>query len=154
AQTHLSTIKKRPISDASLSAAKLLTKDEARRIAANIAKLPEKNADQLFLFPSGQRIVPVQNYTGNGATDVRFGSKADIQRYSTDVHFTPKSGHGRARSHCLLCAKGGHGRSFGSTLTCCSTPAGRVNANVEPWPGCASTQIRPPCISMMRLEIA
>jgi hypothetical protein len=27
-------------------------------------------------------------------------------------------------------------------------------SNVEPWPGCDSTQIRPPCISMMRLDMA
>src|SRR6516164_5280648 len=38
--------------------------------------------------------------------------------------------------------------------TCRATFTGRVNANVEPWPGCDSTQIRPPCISMIRLEIA
>jgi len=43
---------------------------------------------------------------------------------------------------------------FGSTLTCCSTTTGRVNANVEPWPGWDSTQIRPPCISMMRFDMA
>src|SRR5215469_272304 len=35
-----------------------------------------------------------------------------------------------------------------------STITGSVKANVEPWPGCDSTQIRPPCISMMRLEMA
>src|SRR5262249_30843715 len=35
-----------------------------------------------------------------------------------------------------------------------STTTGSVKANVEPWPGCDSTQIRPPCISMMRLEMA
>src|SRR6516162_8185926 len=33
---------------------------------------------------------------------------------------------------------------------CRSTTTGSVNANVEPCPGCDSTQIRPPCISMMR----
>src|SRR6516165_1472883 len=38
--------------------------------------------------------------------------------------------------------------------TCCSTTTGSVNANVEPWPGCDSTQIRPPCISMIRFEMA
>src|SRR5262249_32164096 len=38
--------------------------------------------------------------------------------------------------------------------TCRSTITGSVNAKVEPWPGCDSTQIRPPCISMMRLEMA
>ena len=38
--------------------------------------------------------------------------------------------------------------------TCCSTRTGNVKANVEPWPGCDSTQILPPCISMMRLDIA
>jgi hypothetical protein len=34
--------------------------------------------------------------------------------------------------------------------TCRSTITGSVNVKVEPWPGCDSTQIRPPCISMMR----
>src|SRR5262249_52327597 len=38
--------------------------------------------------------------------------------------------------------------------TCRSTITGNVNANVEPWPGRDSTQILPPCISMMRLEMA
>src|SRR5215469_15003662 len=38
--------------------------------------------------------------------------------------------------------------------TCRSTITGSVNANVEPCPGCDSTQILPPCISMMRFDIA
>jgi len=38
--------------------------------------------------------------------------------------------------------------------TCRSTIIGSVKANVEPWPSCDSTQILPPCISMMRLDIA
>src|SRR3974377_171334 len=38
--------------------------------------------------------------------------------------------------------------------TCRSTTTGSVNANVEPWPSCDSTQILPPCISLMRLDIA
>src|SRR6516164_6224115 len=38
--------------------------------------------------------------------------------------------------------------------TCRSTITGSENVNVEPWPGCDSTQILPPCISMMRLDIA
>src|SRR5262249_45461688 len=37
---------------------------------------------------------------------------------------------------------------------CRSTTTGSENANVEPCPGCDSTQILPPCISMMRLDIA
>jgi hypothetical protein len=43
---------------------------------------------------------------------------------------------------------------FDSTFTCCSTMTGNVKANVEPWPGCDSTQILPPCISMIRLDMA
>ena len=35
-----------------------------------------------------------------------------------------------------------------------STMTGSVNVKVEPWPGCDSTQIRPPCISMMRFDMA
>src|SRR6516165_1879357 len=42
---------------------------------------------------------------------------------------------------------------FDSRLICCSTTTGSVNVNVEPWPGCDSTQILPPCISMMRLDM-
>src|SRR5262249_5592655 len=38
--------------------------------------------------------------------------------------------------------------------TCRSTITGSVNANVAPWPTCDSTQILPPCISMMRFDIA
>src|SRR5262249_33459146 len=38
--------------------------------------------------------------------------------------------------------------------TCRSTITGNVKVNVEPLPGCDSTQIRPPCISMMRLDMA
>src|SRR5215475_8334901 len=38
--------------------------------------------------------------------------------------------------------------------TCRSTTTGRVKVNVEPCPGCDSTQILPPCISMMRLDMA
>src|SRR5215472_10757111 len=38
--------------------------------------------------------------------------------------------------------------------TCRSTMTGSVNVNVEPWPGCDSTQILPPCSSMMRFDIA
>src|SRR5262245_15333462 len=39
------------------------------------------------------------------------------------------------------------------SLACRSTFTGIVNANVEPLPTSASTQIRPPCIPMMRLAI-
>jgi hypothetical protein len=38
--------------------------------------------------------------------------------------------------------------------TCRSTRTGSVKANVEPWPTCDSTQILPPCISMMRFDMA
>src|SRR5262249_4597092 len=38
--------------------------------------------------------------------------------------------------------------------TCRSTMTGSVKVKVEPWPGCDSTQIRPPCISMMRFDMA
>src|SRR5262249_13175765 len=37
--------------------------------------------------------------------------------------------------------------------TCRSTMTGSVKANVEPWPVCDSTQILPPCISMMRFDM-
>src|SRR5262245_59056950 len=36
---------------------------------------------------------------------------------------------------------------------CASTRTGTVKQNVDPLPGSDSTQIRPPCISMMRLAI-
>src|SRR5215469_5844753 len=38
--------------------------------------------------------------------------------------------------------------------TCRSTTTGSVKVNVEPSPSCDSTQILPPCISMMRFDIA
>src|SRR5262245_47189326 len=38
--------------------------------------------------------------------------------------------------------------------TCRSTITGSENVKVEPWPGCDSTQILPPCISMMRFDMA
>ncbi len=38
--------------------------------------------------------------------------------------------------------------------TCRSTRTGSLKENVEPWPTCDSTQILPPCISMMRLDMA
>jgi hypothetical protein len=54
---------------------------------------------------------------------------------------------------CPLWVKSGHAGYFDSRLTCCSTTTGSVNANVEPWPGCDSTHIRPPCISIMRFAV-
>src|SRR6266446_6004781 len=39
-------------------------------------------------------------------------------------------------------------------LACPSTVTGSVNAKVEPLPGLDSTQMRPPCISMIRFEMA
>src|SRR5215469_15078632 len=55
-------------------------------------------------------------------TDVRFGSKADIERPPIDVRFTPKSGHSLQRQPCPLCAKSTYapqqtsrGNSFGTS---------------------------------------
>jgi hypothetical protein len=42
------------------------------------------------------------------AWNVRFGSKADMNRSNRDVCFTPKSGHPRTPSSCTLCAISGH----------------------------------------------
>src|SRR6478672_7375861 len=39
-------------------------------------------------------------------------------------------------------------------LACCSTETGSVNENVEPCPTTDSTQIFPPCISIIRFEMA
>src|SRR5215467_9215859 len=47
-----------------------------------------------------------------------------------------------------------HQYAFAHAGSTCRTTTGSVNANVEPRPTCDSTQIRPPCISMMRLEMA
>jgi hypothetical protein len=41
-------------------------------------------------------------------TNVRFGSKADIETRRFDVRFTPESGHRLSVSACPLCAKSGH----------------------------------------------
>src|SRR5262245_46530990 len=40
-----------------------------------------------------------------GATDVRFGSSADIRTAKSHVHFTPQSRHRRCANQCLLRAK-------------------------------------------------
>src|SRR5262249_26506091 len=45
------------------------------------------------------------------ASDVRFGSKADIQTPSSDVRFTPKSGHWNSVVECPLSAKSGHSKT-------------------------------------------
>src|ERR1700675_5016749 len=39
-------------------------------------------------------------------------------------------------------------------ITCCSTVTGSVKENIDPWPTCDSTQILPPCSSIIRLDIA
>src|ERR1051325_5493232 len=41
-------------------------------------------------------------------SDVRFGSKADIEARLPDVRFTPESGHRSVRVACPLNAKSGH----------------------------------------------
>jgi hypothetical protein len=51
-------------------------------------------------------------------------------------------------------AIGGRNAFAYAASTCRSTMTGRVKIKVDPWPGCDSTQIRPPCISMMRFDIA
>jgi len=38
-------------------------------------------------------MVPAEASESEGAIDVRFGSKADIEEGAIDVGFTPKSGH-------------------------------------------------------------
>src|SRR5215469_18737461 len=49
-----------------------------------------------------------------------------------------------------------HQNAFGHAAgsTCRSTATGSLNAKVEPFPICDSTQILPPCISMMRFDMA
>ena len=43
---------------------------------------------------------------------------------------------------------------FHDDFACCSTETASVRKNVDPWPTRDSTQIFPPCISMMRFEMA
>src|SRR5262249_51453859 len=105
-------------------------------------------------LPPGRGIWSLADQKRYGVRECRFGSLADIALRPRHVRFTPKSRHWKSVAKCPLCAKSGHASYFGSTLTCCSTTTGRVNANVEPWPGCDSTQILPPCISMMRFDMA
>jgi hypothetical protein len=54
-----------------------------------------------------------------------------------------RGSHLSTRSHRKrpVWVKSGHAGYFGSRLTCCSTTTGSENVNVEPWPGCDSTQI-------------
>src|SRR5262249_1747393 len=42
------------------------------------------------------------------------------------------------------------GHTFSRSACCCSTLTGRLIENVAPLPSSDSTQMRPPCISMMR----
>jgi hypothetical protein len=44
--------------------------------------------------------------------------------------------------------------TLGHDLTCRSIFVGTVNENVEPLPGIDSTQMRPPCISTIRFDMA
>jgi hypothetical protein len=60
-----------------------------------------------------------------------------------------------------LAAKGGKARMARlspaldhACLACSLTMTGSVKENVDPWPTIDSTQIFPPCISIMRFEIA
>jgi hypothetical protein len=67
----------------------------ARAASGHTAAAPPISAMNLrrliCTLKSGQRIVPSQNNTWNGVTDVRFGSKADIDAHPLDVRFTPKA---------------------------------------------------------------
>jgi hypothetical protein len=58
---------------------------------------------------SGQtsRLEVVSASLCQGGVDVRFGSKADIERRPADVRFTPNSGHSSACVGCPLSAKSG-----------------------------------------------
>src|SRR6266478_3074888 len=69
-------------------------------------------------------------------TGSRTGSRSACWRdwlVVTDDHYTPRIHAG---------------------LACSSTVTGSVNAKVEPLPGLDSTQMRPPCISIIRFEMA
>jgi hypothetical protein len=44
-------------------------------------------------------------------SNVRFGSKADIEARQSDVRFTPESRHSVTREACPLCKKSGHAGS-------------------------------------------
>ena len=70
------------------------------------------------------------------------------------VRLHPKSGARADIPPLHIRAKRRHAGYFDSTFTCCSTMPGSMNAKVEPWPGSDSAQILPPCISMMRFDMA
>ena len=89
----------------------------------------------------------------NGGTFLRslFHARSRMTSWQSKAAMSalpPESRHCQATVGCPLWANMRHASYFDSTLTCCSTTTGSVNANVEPWPGCDSTQILPPCISM------
>jgi hypothetical protein len=73
--------------------------------------------------------------------------KADNGTQSRIVRFVPKA------DSCTAAIGGGNGNVHAAS-TCRSTITGSVKVKVEPWPSCDSTQIFPPCISMMRLDMA
>jgi len=66
----------------------------ARAASGNVTADPASplmKSRRLICHPKGWDIVSAQNCTGNRATDVRFGSKADMCGAKRYVRFTPDS---------------------------------------------------------------
>src|SRR5215468_8794365 len=95
--------------------------------------------------------------------------KADIGTQSRHVRFVPKADSCSAAIDRTVIGAGEHivdnlanirlildhqNALAHAGSTCRSTMTGSVKVNVEPWPTWDSTQILPPCISMMRFDIA
>src|SRR5262245_23924593 len=70
----------------------------------------------------------------SSGSNVRFGSKADIQHSLTDVRFTPKSGHWLSKSRCPLCAKSRHWHGYSTCALRHWPKSPRIDEDYVPGP--------------------
>src|SRR5262249_35213239 len=93
-----------------------------------------------------------QNAFAHAVSTARLGLHVQMKPRLSGLPFQYQQCH-----YCIRYARGeGWLRGFSPPAgsACRSTTTGSLKANVEPWPGCDSTQILPPCISTIRLDMA